>query len=314
MDAPAVSHTLTSFDAPAEIASFAPLAPAQPAKDLDNIAHELDNNPRYLVLRQFHSEFLPDDRDIEVYLPEAYLTEPTRRFPVFYLHDGQNLFDGRTSYIVDHTWRAHTTADRLTRDGLIEPIILVGINNTGLRRMAEYTPTRDPRLRGGDGDRYGRLVLEELKPLIDSTFRTLPDAAHTGLGGSSLGGLISLYLGLNYPNVFGSIAVLSPSIWWDNRSILRSLPASPAQRPRVRIWLDMGTAEGIHHLRDTDQLFRRLLQLGWRDGIDLRYDRVQGGLHNEDAWAARFDQVLTFLFPAREAALPIAESPETRDT
>jgi predicted alpha/beta superfamily hydrolase len=281
--------------------NFAPLPPAErPEDDSANDtspSHELDNNPRYLVLRKFHSRFLPDDRDIEVYLPEAYINEPTRRFPVFYLHDGQNLFDGRTSYIVDCTWRAHTTADRLTRAGLIEPIILVGINNTGLRRMAEYTPTRDPRLGGGDGDLYGRLLVEELKPCIDREFRTLPGAAHTALGGSSLGGLISLYLGFTYPEVFSKLAVLSPSLWWNDRSILRTISTGRV-RPDLRIWLDMGTSEGLRHLRDTDLLHRRLVQRGWRDGSDLSYHRIPGGQHNEDAWAARFDQVLRFLFAA----------------
>lgn len=282
-------------------AGFAPLAPAPRHENEPGGAtspgHELDNNPRYLVLRNFHSRFLPDDRDIEVYLPEAYLDEPTRRFPVFFLHDGQNLFDSRTAYIPDCTWRAHTTADRLTTAGAIEPVILVGINNTGLRRMAEYTPSRDSHLRGGDGDLYGRLLIEELKPLIDSAFRTLSDAPHTAIGGSSLGGLISLYLAFTYPEIFSKLAALSPSIWWDNRAILRTV-STGRTRPDLRIWLDMGTGEGLRHLRDTDLLHRRLVDRGWRDNIDLSYLRVPNGLHSETAWAARFDQVLRFLFPA----------------
>lgn len=258
--------------------------------------HELDGNPRYRVLPAFHSEFLANDRDILVYLPEAYLAEPERRFPVFYLHDGQNLFDGRTSYVVNRTWRAHTTADSLTAQGITEPVILVGIYNTGTHRMAEYTPTRDFRLGGGDGEQYGKLLTEELKPRIDAQFRTLPDAPHTGLGGSSLGGLISLALGLEYPTVFTRIAVLSPSVWWDNRSLL-ALVNEARPRPSLRIWLDMGTSEGLRHLRDCDLLHHRLRQRGWREGKDLRYLRVPGGLHNEDAWAARFGKVLEFLFP-----------------
>jgi predicted alpha/beta superfamily hydrolase len=304
---PTDSRTLTSPDLAPEIPSeipansFAPLDPAPLANDDPQPGHALDANPRYLVLRQFHSRFLPDARDIEVYLPEAYTNSPdphspVRHFPVFYLHDGQNLFDGRTSYIPGHTWQAYTTADRLTAAGLIEPVILVGINNTGLRRMPEYTPTRDPRLRGGEGALYTRLLVEELKPLIDRTFRTLPDPGNTALGGSSLGGLISLYMGLTCPEVFGKLAVLSPSVWWDDRSILRLL-GETRNRPNLRIWLDMGTAEGLRHLRDTDLLHRRLLQRGWRDNVDLHYERIPGGLHNEDAWAARFDQVLRFLFP-----------------
>lgn len=261
--------------------------------------YDLDNNPRYRVLRGFHSRFLPDKRDISIYLPEAYRTEPRKRFPVFYLHDGQNLFDGRTSYVVNRTWRAHTTADWLTRQGLIEPVILVGIANTGPRRIAEYTSTRDARLGGGEGSFYGRLLVEDLKPLIDHRFRTLPDPSNTALGGSSLGGLISLVLGLKYPQVFGKLAVLSPSVWWDNRSLLAIMNVSQP-KPNLRIWLDMGMSEGLTYLRDTDLLHKRLLARGWQDGVDLNYLRVPGGLHDEESWAARFDQVLRFLFPANE--------------
>ena len=258
----------------------------------------LDENPRYRVLRDFTSRFLPDPRDITVWLPEAYLAEPDRRFPVFYLHDGQNLFDGRTSYVVDRTWRAHIAADSMTREGAVQPLILVGVANTGLRRMPEYTPTRDLRLGGGEGPLYGRLLVEDLKPLIDRSLRTLTGSADTGLGGSSLGGLISLALGLQYPAVFGRLAVLSPSLWWDGRSILRTV-AEASPTPRPRIWLDMGTAEGLRHLRDCDLLYRRLLAHGWQEK-NLRYERVEGGLHNEDAWADRFPEVLRFLFPAHE--------------
>ena len=268
---------------------------------MDALPHDLDNNPRYRVIHDFRSRFLPDDRTLYIYLPEAYLTEPLRRFPVFYLHDGQNLFDGRTSYVVNRTWRAHTTADALNRAGLIEPVILVGIANTGERRMAEYTPTRDPKLGGGEGHLYGRSLLEELKPFIDSTFRTLPDPANTALGGSSLGGLISLYLGFEHPEAFGKIAALSPSLWWDHRSLLNRIESdlSSTPRPDLRIWLDMGTEEGARHVRDTELLVRLLERHGWRTHADLAYLRASGATHSEDSWAARFDQVLQFLFPAR---------------
>ena len=259
-------------------------------------AEDFDANPRLRILRQFHSAYLPDDRDVLVWLPPVYGREPERRFPVLYLHDGQNLFDGRTSYVAGRTWRAHATADRLTRECLIEPVILVGINNTGLRRMPEYTPTRDPRFGGGEGPLYGRFLVDDLKPLIDESFRTLPDPADTGLAGSSLGGLISLSLGLDYPQVFGKLGVLSPSVWWNNRDILTRVGKTPAS-PRPRIWLDMGMSEGLRHLRDTDLLHHRLTNYGWRDERDLRYLRVPGGLHDEDAWARRFHRVLQWLFP-----------------
>jgi predicted alpha/beta superfamily hydrolase len=269
---------------------FEPLPPNGSAPSV------LDQNPRYLRLAHFGSRFLPGERELTVYLPEAYRTEPQRRFPVFYLHDGQNLIDGRASFVAFHTWRADTTADALTAAGKIEPVILVGIANTGVRRMAEYTPTRDVRFGGGAGPRYGRLLVEELKPLIDREFRTRTAPEDTALGGSSLGGLISLALALDYPQVFGKVAVMSPSVWWNQRAILRRVAAA-RPKPALRIWLDMGTAEGLRHLRDTDLLHRRLLGRGWREGIDLEYLRVNGARHEEDAWAARFDQVLEFLFP-----------------
>ncbi len=262
----------------------------------------LDANERYLRLRDFRSRWLPSRRDVTVWLPEAYLEEPERRFPVFYLHDGQNVFDGRTAYIAGHTWQAIEAADALTSAGRMEPVILVGVANAGKKRLEEYTPTRDAKMGGGVGNRYGKLLVEELKPLVDRSFRTLTDAANTGLGGSSLGGLISLALGLEYPQVFGRLAVLSPSVWWNQRSLLNlvsdfkigSLPEGVA---RPKIWLDIGTSEGLKHLRDADLLHRRLQLRGWKDGTDLRYLRVEGGVHTEDAWAARFGEVLEFLFP-----------------
>ena len=166
--------------------------------------------------------------------------------------------------------------------------------------MAEYTPTRDFRLAGGEGHTYGRLLIDEVKPFIDRTYRTLPTPENTALGGSSLGGLITLYLGFQHPGIFGKLAVLSPSIWWDHRSILTFLSRSPSTsktRPKLKIWLDMGTAEGLRHLRDTDLLYQRLLKRGWRDGIDLAYQRAERAVHDEAAWAARFPAVLRFLFP-----------------
>jgi predicted alpha/beta superfamily hydrolase len=259
---------------------------------------ELAENPRYTVY-EFRSAIFPQVRDVMVYLPPQYFEaadDEEARFPVLYLHDGQNLFDGMTSYIPGRTWRANTTADELTLAGEMEPVILVGVANTGLRRMAEYTPTRDFKLGGGEGRTYGRLLMEELKPFIDATYRTKPTAEHTALGGSSLGGLISLYLGLENPGVFGRLAVMSPSLWWDHRSIFQFLHG--ADRPELKIWMDMGTAEGAQHVRDADLLYRMLVKRGWKPGADLMYEKVEGAVHDENAWAVRFGDVLRFLFPA----------------
>ncbi len=261
---------------------------------------DLASNPRYHVYK-FHSEILPDDRAVLVYLPEQYLEQEERRFPVLYLHDGQNLFDGRTSYIAGHTWKAHTTSDRLSREGKVEPLILVGIANTGLRRMAEYTPTHDFKLGGGEGRSYGRLLMEELKPFIDRTYRTLTGPENTGLGGSSLGGLVSLYLGFENPGIFGKLAVMSPSLWWDHRSIL-TIVNRTEPRPELRIWLDVGTAEGARHVRDAELLNHLLIDRGWRKNVDLTFLKAEGAVHDEDAWSTRFEQVLRFLFPSLESS------------
>ena len=262
----------------------------------EHSADELDSNPRYSV-HPFHSEILPDDRKVSVYLPPQYLEQEDRHFPVFYLHDGQNLFDGRTSYIAGKTWNAHTTADRLTAAGEIEPVILVGVANTGLRRMAEYTPMRDYKMGGGEGQSYGRLLMEELKPWIDRSYRTRPSAEDTALGGSSLGGLISLYLGFEHPEAFGKIAVMSPSLWWDHRSIFTVINERETT-PKLRIWLDIGTAEGARHVRDAELLKRLLVERGWEIGVDLAYEEAEGAVHDELAWSNRFGEVLRFLFPA----------------
>jgi predicted alpha/beta superfamily hydrolase len=191
----------------------------------------------------FHSRYLPSDRDVIVYLPPNYDANGKQRYPVLYLHDGQNLFDGATSFIKGAEWRVDETAQALIKAHAIRPLIIVGIYNTGRDRIDEYTPTADPKYKGGKADLYGRLLVEELKPFIDSQYRTLKDAKNTGLGGSSLGALVSLHLALKYPKVFGRVAVVSPSVWWDRKEIVREVQAL-RKGMNQRIWLDMGTKEG----------------------------------------------------------------------
>jgi enterochelin esterase-like enzyme len=254
-------------------------------------------NTRLLLHRQFVSNFLPARRDVIVALPPDYFTSK-RHYPVLYLQDGQNLFDGSTSFIKGSFWDVQTTSDRLIEEGAIEPLIVVGIYNTGIERMEEYTPMRDPNLGGGKSNLYGRLLVEELKPWVDQTYRTLDGPAHTGVGGSSLGGLVSLHLGLTWPHVFGRLAVLSPSVWWARGGMLPYVRRTRPE-PRPRIWLDMGLSEGPTMISKCDELHRLLERRGWRKGIDMQYLRVPGGRHNEDAWAKRVDPFLRFLFPAK---------------
>ncbi len=252
--------------------------------------------------RNFHSNILKNDRDVIVYLPPQYSAHLHERYAVLYFHDGQNLFDGSTSFIPGQEWRLDETAQALIIAGKIEPLIIVGIYNTGKDRIDEYTPVPDARYKlGGKADLYGRLLVEELKPFIDSHYRTLQDAKHTGLGGSSLGGLVSLYLGLKYPNVFGRLAVVSPSVFWGDKFIVHYVEAL-SRKTDQRIWIDTGTREGQHTAEAQESvgyarsLENALIKKGWNLQRDLRYFEAEGAEHNERAWAVRVEPILEFLF------------------
>lgn len=255
-------------------------------------------HPRLHLHRRFQSGYLPDDRDIVVYLPPGYDDHPSRHYPVLYLHDGQNLFDPATSFVTGRTWQVREAADAAIAAGEVEPLIIVGIHNTGERRMAEYTPVADWRMGGGEASSYGLLLTRELMPWIAQHYRVRGDRASTGLGGSSLGGLVSLYLGLEYARLFGRLAILSPSVWWSRRNILAFVHHRAEQiEERPRIWLDAGDHEGRMTLRDAESLARRLRQEGWRDGETLHFERIEGGTHDEASWARRVRPLLRFLFP-----------------
>jgi predicted alpha/beta superfamily hydrolase len=252
-------------------------------------------------LERFVSKLEDEHHDLLVYLPPMYEADPERRFSVLYMQDGQNLFDPETSFIKGNYWRMGETADGLIEAGAIEPLIIVGIYNTGDRRIDEYTPVEDRRLGGGHADAYGRMLVEELKPFVDAQYRTLPAAEHSGMGGSSLGGLVTLYLGLRYPSVFSRLAVISPSVWWRNRAILNTIDSLP-QKPELRIWLDIGTKESPRAVPDARTLRDRLVKKGWQLAEDLVYYEAKNAEHTESAWAQRVDPMLQFLFPPREQA------------
>lgn len=257
-----------------------------------------DLKSRLRLNAQFPSQLEDETHDFIVYLPPVYDAQPDRRFPVLYMQDGQNLFDPNTSFTKGMYWRMGETADELIAAGEIEPLIIVGIYNTGEHRIDEYTPVEDKRLGGGQADAYGQMLVEELKPFVDRTYRTLPGEANCGLGGSSLGGLVTLYLGLRYTWLFSKLAVMSPSVWWRNRAILKTVAKIP-RKPDLKIWLDIGTNEGQRALPDARDLKLALVKKGWVLGRDLSYLEVPGAQHNESAWAARVGPMLKFLFPPR---------------
>jgi predicted alpha/beta superfamily hydrolase len=256
------------------------------------------------IHREFPSRFLIHKRDLWVYLPPGYADAPETRYPVLYLQDGQNLFDAATAAFGTE-WQADETAERLIRAGRIRPCILVGIANTPAR-IEEYTATPDPGLkRGGKGVEYLKFVFEELKPFIDATYRTIPGREGVALGGSSLGGLIALEAALLHPDRVRAAAALSPSLWWDRERTLEHLVRDADQTADVALWVDMGDREGGDagstqaeaHIARLQRLKERLEARQHAGAAKNRVEVFPGAAHHEAAWAARFDQVLLFLFP-----------------
>jgi predicted alpha/beta superfamily hydrolase len=251
--------------------------------------------------RAFHSKVLGNRRDVLVYLPPGYSRFSPRRYPVLYLHDGQNVFDAATSF-AGVEWGVDETAQRLIRHKRIEPLIIVAVANIGEERIHEYAPTPgviEPKDRPGKHSRglariYGQFLMEELKPYIDRKYRTKREPEFTGLGGSSLGGLATLAMGILFSEAFTRLIVMSPSIWWDDFAIFR-LVGILAEKPPLKIWLDTGTAEP--GWEQTRELRDCLIDKGWQLDVDLSYFEAQGADHSEAAWAARVDPALRFLFP-----------------
>lgn len=246
----------------------------------------------------FESKIVENKRDIWIYLPPGYEEKPKDRFPVLYCHDGQNVFDGATSFINGKEWRVDEAANALISAGLIEPLIIVAVSNAGTQRGNEYLPTRFKTGNtniGGKADLYGRFLVEEVKPYMDEKYRTKPDGKNTGLMGSSLGGVATLYLGLKHPNVFSRLAVLSPSVWVNDREPLRWIE-SVKRKPNLRVWVDMGGKESPGAIDDAKLLVQALEAKGWRSGKDVVLYEDGFAEHNEEAWARRVPAILMWLF------------------
>jgi len=246
-------------------------------------------------INEFESKILGNSRELTVYLPAGYDAKEDRRYPVLYMQDGQNLFDAERAYIPGQHWQMKEAADNAIGERTASPVIIVGVDHGGIARMDEYTPNRDKQHKGGGrANDYARMLIEELKPLIDARYRTLPDAANTAIGGSSLGGLVSLHAGLERPDAFGRIAAMSPSVWWGGRVILDEVDAFDGPPPRL--WIDTGGREGAEALYDARKLRDRVQAKGWGEDAFQYYEDRRAD-HSERAWAKRVRLVLEFLFP-----------------
>jgi predicted alpha/beta superfamily hydrolase len=258
-----------------------------------------------LRLHEFRSRVFQNTRFLRVWLPSGYdaAENAGRQYPVLYLNDGQNLFEGATAFN-GVEWQVDETGDRLICEGVVPPMIFVGMDNTGRERIREYMPHRslNPMMLRAHGTRYPAFLFKEVMPFVASHYRVASEPENTGLGGSSLGALIALYAVAVRPGVIGRLLLESPSLWASNRQLIRQ--SRGVKRWPERIFLATGTAEAGR--KDKDQSVvddvRELAGIMRRAGLDdarLKLVIEDGATHNEAAWARRFPEALTFLFGRR---------------
>ena len=233
------------------------------------------------------------ERTLRLYLPPSYESSPQRRYPVIYMHDGQNLFDDATAYAGE--WGVDETLDEFARTRGFEAIV-VGIDNGGDQRMRELSPWTNARFGAAQGEQYMAFVVDTVKPFIDARYRTQPGRESTAIAGSSMGGLISHYALLRYPQVFGKAAIFSPSYWFSNE-VYTQTTAHPWPAD-TRVYFYIGGREGDESVPDVE---RMLIQLGAPDrppkAIALQV--VPDAQHNERAWRAAFPLAVAWLFEVR---------------
>jgi predicted alpha/beta superfamily hydrolase len=250
------------------------------------------------IIRDFPSTQEGFNRTIRIYTPDGYDAHGAHRYPVLYMHDGQNVFAHPESALFD-TWCANHALETMVREGRLEPWIIVAVDS-GAGRFQEYSPWDEPRLQvQARGPLYSRFLVEELKPYVDRVYRTRPGAEWTGTMGSSLGGLISLYLGWKHSEVFGRIGALSPTVMWSQRSLFKQWKAH--SRRWTRIYLDAGTTERIddnglelNYGEATREFYAHLKSLGYHDH-ELILVLEPGGQHHEKDWQHRLPFAMRWL-------------------
>jgi predicted alpha/beta superfamily hydrolase len=263
---------------------------------------EVSTSDGHLHLHEFSSRIFHNKRMLRVWVPSRYdfPENAEARYPVFYLNDGQNLFESSTSF-TGVEWEVDETASRMIAQGFIPPMIFVGIDNARQERLKEYIPYRslNPLVLRPQGAKYSEFLLKEVMPFIAQRYRVAGGPENTAVGGSSLGGLISLHLATAAPGVFGRLLLESPSLWVANCQALEE-----ARRFREwpeKVWIGVGTSEAgradkdrrtVENVRELERSFRRA---GLNESR-LHVEVTEGGTHSEGAWAARFPAALAFLF------------------
>jgi predicted alpha/beta superfamily hydrolase len=255
-----------------------------PVTQLDHVAGTVK------VLPQVWSPERNNARDIYVYLPPSYASSD-RHYPVIYMQDGQNLFDPSLSCGAE--WQVDEHMERLSGLGL--EAIIVGIPNAGSARLDEYSPFADAEHGGGAANQFLDFMTQTLKPRIDSEFRTHASRDFTGIAGSSMGALLSLYAFFTRGEVFGFAGVMSPAFWFANGQVFTTVKEAPFIPGRV--YLDVGTGEGEKTVSDTRRMHELLLEKGYRPGETMMYVEDDDADHSEAAWGRRVRTALYYLIP-----------------
>lgn len=258
-------------------------------------------------VKNFYSQYLKNKRKIYIFIPPGYFTNVNYYYPVLYMQDGQNIFSRYGTHPM--RWNVDVTALELIKQKSIHDIIIVGISNTEWRDD-EYTPSIDENEQsGGYADMYLNFLIHEVKHYIDTTFRVAPFRENTAICGSSLGGLLSLYAGIKYPQIFSKIGAISPSLWWDEGIIFKMIESWDIDPSLMKIWIDMGYREveddeleedELHPVEESRILYNMLLEKGFKKGRNLKYFEDHWGTHDEIAWGYRMSNVLKYLFRRRK--------------
>jgi predicted alpha/beta superfamily hydrolase len=233
--------------------------------------------------REIYSRIMDIRRDFFVWLPPAYDENVSRRYPVLYMHDGQNLIDPKTSY-TGKDWQVDEKVTRLIKEYKIKEIIVVGINNTN-NRLEEYSFT-------DRGEKYQKFIIEELKPFVDTEYRTLSDNKNTSIIGSSMGGLASFIIAWNHPEIFSMAGCMSSSFYYNDEKVFKMIDEYDGPKKHIKFYIDHGEDGLIRGQR----MFCKLTQLGYVVGTDLDYFYAPGAEHNESEWAKRLERPLIFFF------------------
>lgn len=267
-----------------------------------------------IIINKIQMSYTNEARTIRIYLPDSYSENPEKRYPVLYMHDGQNLFDDKYAF-GGCSWNVIPSAQNLVKKNVVREFIIVGIDNNANRRFEDYSPWKNtvdnpylPLLsHGGDGDLYADFLVNELLPYINSNYRTLSDRKNTAIAGSSMGGLISAYIIAKYPDIFSKAGIFSPACWFAEKEFLAYIKYSDLM-PDSKFYIEVGTEEQIYpetpelaqaFISSTLNYYRALQD----KGMTIQQSRLQVAYkepHSESAWRKFIPEFFEFIFGTSE--------------